>query len=193
MRCGQVDRLRELHVPLYFSDPRTLKDIPSTIDKLGTLLGTTPVASVASNAFRRDLAGLRARYAGRPVVDVFYQVWDDPLMTLNGESVISEVIGLCGGRNVFASLKPLVPTVSTKTVLAADPEVIVAASTGATPSAHPLPALDAWRAWPSMIAVARGNLFEIDGDWINRPTGRILLGAAALSTDLDAARARRPG
>jgi iron complex transport system substrate-binding protein len=43
-----------------------------------------------------------------------------------------------------------------------------------------------------MTAVARDNLFGIDGDLINRPTPRLALGAAQLCEDLDAARGRRP-
>ena len=187
----QIDRLRELHVPLFFSEPHRLDDIPVTIDKLGILLGTSAKASEASTAFRRDIAGLRTRYANQPPVSVFYQVWDDPLMTLNGSNTVSEVIELCGGRNVFADLKPLVPTISTEAVLVADPETIVTATPGATNSTHALPSLNAWRKWSSMKAVARGNLFGIDGDLINRPTPRLALGAAALCEDLDVARTRR--
>jgi iron complex transport system substrate-binding protein len=187
----QLDRLRDLHVPLYFSDPRKLDDIPATIDKLGTLLGTRNVAAQASDAFRRDIVNLRTRYASRPTVSVFYQVWNDPLMTLNGDNVVNEVIDLCGGHNVFADLKPLVPTVSTEAVLAANPEAIVTAKAGETRPEHPLPTLDSWRKWPSMAAVERGNLFGIDGDLINRPTPRLALGAAALCEDLELARERR--
>ena len=188
----QIDRLRELHVPLFFSEPHRLDDIPVTIDKLGILLGTSTEAEKASNAFRHDITNLRTRYANQPAVSVFYQVWDDPLMTLNGTHIVSEVIELCGGRNVFADLKPLVPTISTEAVLAADPEAIVTATPGATSSEHALPSLNTWRKWPSMKAVARGNLFGIDGDLINRPTPRLALGAAALCEDLEAARTRRP-
>jgi iron complex transport system substrate-binding protein len=188
----QIDRLRELHVPLFFSEPHRLDDIPVTIDKLGILLGTSADAHKASDAFRHDIAGLRTRYANRPPVSVFYQVWDDPLMTLNGTHIVSEVIDLCGGHNVFADLKPLVPTISTEAVLAADPEAIVTATPGATNSEHALPSLDSWRKWPSIKAVARGNLFGIDGDLINRPTPRLALGAAALCEDLELARTRRP-
>ncbi|QIN60838.1 Vitamin B12-binding protein [Caballeronia sp. SBC1] len=188
----QIDRLRELHVPMFFSEPHRLDDIPVTIDKLGVLLGTSAQANKASNAFRHDIAGLRARYSNRPPVSVFYQVWDDPLMTLNGTHIISEVIDLCGGHNVFTDLKPLVPTISTEAVLAADPEAIVTATPGATSSEHALPSLDAWRKWPSLKAVARGNLFGIDGDLINRPTPRLALAAATLCEDLEVARTRRP-
>ncbi|CAN7174177.1 cobalamin-binding protein [Caballeronia sp. LjRoot29] len=188
----QIDRLRELHVPLFFSEPHKLDDIPVTIDKLGVLLGTSAEANKASNAFRDNIAGLRTRYANRPPVSVFYQVWDDPLMTLNGTHIISEVIDLCGGHNVFNDLKPLVPTISTEAVLAANPEAIVTATPGATSSEHALPSLDAWRKWPSIKAVARNNLFGIDGDLINRPTPRLALGATALCEDLEVARTRRP-
>jgi iron complex transport system substrate-binding protein len=115
----QLDRLREMHVPLFFSEPHHLDDIAVSLTKLGQLLGTSPTADAAAAAYRRDIAQLRTQYANRPPVSVFYQVWDQPLMTLNGEHMVSDVIALCGGRNVFAKLEPLVPTVSTEAVLAA--------------------------------------------------------------------------
>ncbi|WP_133650784.1 cobalamin-binding protein [Paraburkholderia flava] len=188
----QLDRLRDLHIPLYFSEPRHLDDIAVTLTKLGRLLDTSTTADAAADTFRRDIATLRARYSTRAPVGVFYQVWDKPLMTLNGTHMISDVIALCGGRNVFAQLEPLVPTVSTEAVLAANPEAIVTASPGATAPDRPLPQLDTWRAWPALTAVARGNLFAIDGDLINRPAPRIAQGAAQLCEDLETARSRRP-
>ncbi|MGF6815356.1 iron complex transport system substrate-binding protein [Paraburkholderia atlantica] len=186
----QLERLRELHVPLFFSEPRRLDDIAVSLTKLGRLLGTSTSADAAAAAYRDDIARLRARYANRPVVSVFYQVWDRPLMTLNGEHMISDVIALCGGRNVFADLQPLVPTVSTEAVLAANPQAIVTAAPGATQPDTTLPQLDAWRAWPRLAAVANNNLFAIDGDLINRPAPRIAQGARQLCEDLELARSR---
>ncbi|MDR5792328.1 cobalamin-binding protein [Caballeronia sp. LZ008] len=187
----QMDRLQALGVPIYFSEPKHLDDIAASIGKLGALLGTQNEARAASDAFTREIARLRARYAERPRVSVFYEVWDDPLMTLNRDNVFDEVIGLCGGANVFAAEKPRVPTISTEAVLAANPEAIVTATPGATKPDRPLPALERWRRWTSMTAVARGNLFGIDGDLINRPTPRLALGADELCRDLEIARERR--
>lgn len=187
----QMDRLAALGIPLYYSEPTRLDDIAASIDKLGVLLGTEDTARAASAAFTRDIAQLRAKYARLAPVRVFYQVWDDPLMTLNGDNVFSEVIGLCGGVNVFAGQAPRVPTISTEAVLAANPEAIVTATPGATKPDRSLPALDRWKQWTSITAVARGNLFGIDGDVINRPTPRIAIGAAELCRDLDIARGRR--
>ncbi|CAB3755111.1 cobalamin-binding protein [Paraburkholderia solisilvae] len=188
----QIEQLRDLHVPLFFSEPHHLDDIAVTLTKLGELLGTSPVADKAARDYRGNIAQLRARYAMKPPVGVFYEVWERPLMTLNGTHLISDVIALCGGRNVFAQLEPLVPTVSTEAVLAANPEAIVTAAPGATASNTALPQLDSWRQWPAVTAVARNNLFAIDGDLINRPTPRLAQGAAQLCDDLETARSRRP-
>ena len=189
---AELERLRELHIPLFFSEPHRLDDIALTLTRLGILFGTSNTADAAASTFRQDIAQLRTRYTNRPPVSVFYQVWNQPLMTLNGTHMISDVITLCGGRNVFANLAPLVPTVSTEAVLAANPEAIVTASAGATKPDKPLPQFEPWRAWPNLKAVARNNLFAIDGDLIDRPAPRIAQGAAQLCEDLEVARSRRP-
>lgn len=189
----QLDRLRALGIPLYHSEPRHIDSVATDLIALGTLMGTGSQAQAAADDYRAKIAALRTRYAGRSPVSVFYEVWADPLMTLNGTHIISDVIALCGGRNVFANLAPLVPTVSTEAVVAADPEAIVTASQGATRADTPLPSLAAWHAWPRMTAVARGNLFAIDGDLISRPAPRLAQGAEQLCRDLDLARRRRPG
>lgn len=188
----ELERLRALGVALYDSEPHKLDDVATDLIALGTLFGTPAQADAAAADYRAKIAALGAQYAQRSPVSVFYQVWSDPLMTLSGAHVVSDLIALCGGRNVFAKLAPLVPTVSTEAVVAADPEAIVTASQGATAADAPLPSLASWRAWPKMTAVARGNLFAIDGDLINRPSPRLAEGAEQLCRDLEIARARRP-
>ncbi|WP_321891787.1 cobalamin-binding protein [Paraburkholderia tropica] len=186
----QIDRLRDLHIPLFFSEPHRLDDVATSLTRLGTLFGTDTAARAAADAYRRDIAQLRTRYAQRAPVRVFYEVWDQPLMTINGEQIVSDAITLCGGSNVFAALRPPVPTLSTEAVLAANPEAIVTASPGATAPDRPLPALDRWRAWPQLAAVAQGNLFAIDGDLLSRAGPRLAQGAEQLCKDLDQARVR---
>ncbi|WP_258181976.1 cobalamin-binding protein [Burkholderia gladioli] len=194
-RHGNADRqtaqLAALGVPLYFSEPKRLDDVAVSLDKLGRLLGTREQADRAAADYRQRIAALRARYSARPPVTVFLQIWDRPLTTLNGAQIVSDVLRLCGGRNVFAALQPVAPTVSDEAVLAADPEAIVATAQGATASDASLPSLDRWRRWPSLAAVARSNLFAVDGDWLTRPTPRLALGAEQVCRDLETARERR--
>jgi len=182
-----VDRLIDMGIPVYFSDPRRLGDVATSLERLGRLAGTEPVAHRAAQAFDSRLQRLRARYARRAKVTVFYEIWNSPLLTVNGEHMISHVIELCGGRNVFADVPVLTPQVGVEAVLARDPQVIVASAIGGR---RP-PWLDDWRRWPWLAAVRSGNLYFIDSDLMNRQTPRILDGAKRLCGELDAARRGR--
>jgi iron complex transport system substrate-binding protein len=168
-------------------------DIPRSIEALGTLLDTRASAHDAAQQFRQRVDALRQRYASRPPVPVFYQVWEQPLMTLNGQHIFSDLLALCGGRNVFASEPLLVPTVSVEAVIAANPEVLLTASMGATQGNRPIDTLDSWKRWPQLLAVQRGNLFSINGDLINRFGPRLADAATQLCEDLEQARMRRLG
>ncbi|CAJ0711791.1 cobalamin-binding protein [Ralstonia mannitolilytica] len=189
----QLDRLRALGIPLFFSEPHRMADIPRSIEALGTLLDTRASAHDAAQQFRQRVDGLRNRYSGSPPVTVFYQVWEQPLMTLNGQHIFSDMLALCGGRNVFASEPLLVPTVSVEAVIAANPEVLLTASMGATQGNRPIDTLDGWKRWPQLLAVQRGNLFTINGDLINRFGPRLVEAATQLCEDLEEARTRRLG
>ncbi|TCO76534.1 iron complex transport system substrate-binding protein [Plasticicumulans lactativorans] len=181
-----LQQLEALGLPVYRSEPRHLGDIADDIERLGVLAGTEAVAQPAAAAFRARLATLRARYAGRRPVRVFYQVWNQPLYTLNGEHLISELLAACGGVNVFAALPALAAQVNVEAVLAADPEAIIAAGMAEAN----VDWLDAWRRWPQLAAAARGNLFLVHPDLLNRHGPRVLDGMEQICTALDTARSR---
>ena len=184
----QLDVLRALGVPVYWSEPRTLDAIGDAIERLGALAGTEAAARPAARAWRARLAALRARHRDRPPVDVFHQIWEQPLMTVNGRHLISEVLQLCGGRNVFAAMTALAPQVAAEAVLEADPEVIGTAGSGPPRDAG----LGPWLAWPRLRAVALGNLYVVDHDLISRHGPRILDGTERICDAIEAARGRRP-
>jgi iron complex transport system substrate-binding protein len=180
----QVARLRTLGIPVYLSEPRRLEDIPATLERLGMLTATEAPAQEAARAFRAGLQALRERYSGQRRVTVFYQVWHRPLVTVSGGQIISEVIGLCGGVNVFADLPELAPQIGIEAVLGADPEIIVASGAG---EERP-PWLEDWRRWTHLQAVERDLLVFVAPDLIQRATPRILEGARALCELIERAR-----
>ena len=170
------------------TETRRIEDVPADLERLGALSGTGVGARAAAAKFRERLAALRTRHAERPKVRVFYQVWNQPLMTVGGQQIISDAIRLCGGENVFAALKPMAAAVTVEAVLAADPEAIVASGMGEERPEW----LDEWRRWPALTAVGRNNLFFVHPDHLQRHTPRILDGIERLCEHLETARARRP-
>ena len=181
--AGQVERMQSLGMTVFISEPRQLLDVPDTLLRLGRLAGTEQVAQANADNFIRRYHQLRQRYAQRPVVSMFYQIWEQPLMTLNGEHLFSDVVRLCGGRNVFADLPALAPQIDIEAVLVVDPEVIVVAA-----DKKDSPLLAAWERWPSLSAVAHGHVYAIVRDRLVRHSPRILDGAEELCVILEGAR-----
>ena len=182
-----VERIAALGIPVFRSEPRELEDIARTMETLGRLAGTQAPAGAAARTFRERAARIERRYAQRARVRVFYQVWDRPLVTVNGDHVISKVMRLCGGENVMAALPALAPEIDRESVLRADPEAIVASGPdGARPAW-----LDAWRAFPALAAVRHDNLYSIRPELLQRHTPRLLDGAEELCRILEAVRLKR--
>jgi iron complex transport system substrate-binding protein len=179
-----LEKLKKLGFVVFLSEPRKITDIAANIEHLGQLAGTAIYARKASREFLEQYQELRLRYEKKKKVKVFYQIWDQPLMTINGEHLISKIINLCGGENSFAKLTGLAPTVSPEAVLTADPEVIITGGMGRDKKDW----LSFWQQWPELRAVKRNNLFFINPEIIQRQSPRILLGAQKLCEYLDLAR-----
>lgn len=183
--ASQVARLRALGIAVFDSEPREFAAIASSLERLATLAGTEATGHAAARDFRVRMQTLASTYQQRAAVPVFYQIWRAPLMTLNGKSMVSAAIRLCGGSNIFAQLPQIAPVVGTEAVLQANPEVIL---TGGEDEAA---ALADWRRFPALLAVQRNNLFVINADWLARAGPRLLDGTELLCRQLDSARRKR--
>jgi iron complex transport system substrate-binding protein len=176
--------LERLNLQLYVTETYRLDDISATLLEFGRFAGTEPVAAAAAHSYQTELAQLRSRYAARPRLKVFYQVWDRPLYTLSGRHVVSEVLSLCGGDNVFADLSTLAPAVDKEAVLARDPDVILVGAAGADGDRQ----IAEWSQFGRLRAVRTHHLYAVDPSLVGRMTPRILQGIRDVCGLLDEAR-----
>jgi iron complex transport system substrate-binding protein len=194
----ELAQLEAAGLRLVYLEPQRLDEIARAIERVGTLLGREDAATQKALALTSALAALRATHVADEPVRVFYQVWQQPLMTVNDRQLVSDVIRLCGGRNVFGDLAQLVPQLSTESVVAEQPEVIMAArETGPEAAAGGArrepghPAFAMWSGFTQMPAVKHRWLYTLPGDVISRQGPRIDQGARALCQALDEVRAER--
>ena len=181
---SQLERVADLGIPVFWLAPRTFEDIARAVEDLALLTDQPPVGKARADSFRDRIASLESSYARAKPVRVFYQIWDQPLMTVNRDELISKAIDLCGGVNVFGDLPRLVPRISREAVLAANPDVIVTAGQAGNNRW-----LEDWQQFPGLTAVSTGNLFLEPPDLLARPTLRIVEGAGHLCQTLEQARA----
>ncbi|MFT4518269.1 MAG: iron complex transport system substrate-binding protein [Halioglobus sp.] len=173
--------LENLGIPVYVSELRHLSEIPQSIHRLSLLAGTDNIGIKEAARIEGELQKLRKVYGQEKAVSVFYQIWNEPLQTVNGDHLISELITLCGGRNIFTEAASLAPRISIESVLLHDPQAIVASGMG---EARP-EWLDQWRSYPHLTAVSQDALFFINPNHVQRPTSRILKGAQRLCEQLE--------
>lgn len=178
-----LEALRRLGPPVYVNEPGALDSIATSMQRLGRLTAA-PQAEDAARAFRQRISELREHHAGRTPVRVFYQVWQQPLMTLSGRHVLTEAMTLCGGRNVFADLSPIAPQVSIEAVLAADPQLIATAE----PDARASDALDPWRRHAALSATRLGQFATLDANTLNRHSPRMAEAIGTLCERIENAR-----
>jgi iron complex transport system substrate-binding protein len=171
--------------------PKKLSDIAKDIETIGKTLGTESIAKKNADALRLKITELSTKQQnsklknnGDRKVRVFYQVWAQPLMTLNQDHIIGDIIQLCGGEQLFAREKVLVPTVSREAVIKANPEIIFTAVDSAKIKTD-------WSMWSSFsqLAATKNKAFiDLDGDIISRPSPRIMQGAQKICAEINKVR-----
>lgn len=182
--ADKIQKLRDLGLTVFASEPQRLADVGQLLRTLGQLTGHSFSANRAALSYARRLDELTQRYHHQRPVRVFYQIWHRPMQTLNDKHIVNDVISLCGGVNVFAKQREIAPKVTVEAVIALDPELII---TGVSDSKRPS-WFDDWQLWPSITAVKKNQLFVVNADTMVRHAPRILLGAEQLCRHLAKAR-----
>ncbi len=176
-----VARLRRLSIPVYVTETRRLAGILKLLRGIGRLTARERLAERAAQNFADRVRELEAGARGQMIVSTFIEIWHDPLLSVNDEHIMSEVVSLCGGKNILANAPILTPSIGLETLLEANPQVIVGG--GSAFSADDF--RRTWQRHPSLLAVKRDAIFYVNPDWIQRATPRILLGAKAICDGLD--------
>jgi iron complex transport system substrate-binding protein len=181
-----VERIRALNLSVVSFQTHRLEHVALVLREIGRLAGTSEVAERAAADYERSIRELRERYRNRTTVSVFIEVDDRPLYTVNGRHIMSEIVELCGGRNVFADLNALAPAIGIEAVIAANPQAIISTDDTVQDAAA------VWSRWRHIEAVRTGNVYTLRSDDIARATTRLTVAAEAVCRTLDTARQRLP-
>jgi iron complex transport system substrate-binding protein len=179
-----IERIRALHLPVVAFQTQRLEHVATALREIGRLAGTSEVAERAASDYERRIQALRDRYRDRAPVSVFIEVDERPLYTVNGKQIISEIVELCGGRNVFADLNEFAPAISVEAVIAANPQAILSTDDTVPDAAA------TWKRWSHIEAVRSGNVFTLRSDDIARATTRLTVATESVCRTLDTARQR---
>ncbi len=186
----QVEYLEPLNVPVFISAPMTLDDIPDSIETIGILLGTRDVASAKAQSLREQLRQLeRPLSPGARPVRVLIQLGPNPEFSLNDSHILSDVIRLCGGINVFGDSPAIAPRIGVESVLASKPDLVIVGTDKQAKQADPTATARTFWKKAGLDAAMLDRVHGLDADIIFRPGPRLIEQAGSICRLIDQARA----
>ena len=174
-----AETFADLGIPTFFFSFSSLEDIARSIRATGELLGTETQADAAADSLEAAFATLRDRtseVAAKPLVLLLNG--DRTLYAFGEGSYTHDLIRLAGGVSATADLGTPAPVLSEEFVLNAKPDVVIG-SFGEGYGAADLLALHP--TWDVVPAVQNGRVYNLHGDFFQRPGPRLLEGARRLA------------
>lgn len=176
----QLQRLETLGLSLVRIKSEKLTDLPEQWRRLGELLDRQLRAEELIAEFNTTLQQLSAK--DRRPVRTFYELWHQPLMSVNGQGWLGEILTLCGAQNILHNAVAAYPQVSVEAVLAAETELILASNE------LPEDWRAAWRNWPQIPAVTQDQLYTVEADYLHQLTLETLIGVSQVCSAVERAR-----
>ncbi|HVV42607.1 MAG TPA: cobalamin-binding protein [Nitrobacter sp.] len=166
-------------VAIHVFNHRDIAGIFAMIRTVGALVGVAARADDLASCYERRLAAIAATPRPAPRPKVYFEEWDDPL--ISGIGWVSELIGIAGGIDILPELRTQKAAkdriVAPDAVRTAAPDVILASWCGKKVVPDRIRRRPGWTDIP---AVRNGRIVEIKSPLILQP------GPAALTDGLDA-------
>ena len=166
--------LQEARIPVLVLETRTIGDIYTTIETLGTLLKKSNQAHTLVGDIKKRFAVIHSQQH-KPAPRTLVVIQRHPLMVVGTHSFISEILTQTGIHNVVPEGRSAYPTISIEEVIAWQPEVIIDIDPNSTP--------ETWQDYQSVPAVRNRQVFSLSPN-IFRPGPRIALAAEMIANAL---------
>ncbi len=170
-----IEALEKAGVPVVALDPQGFEGIYDDILLVGQITDHAEEAEALVADMKARVAAVTAAVADIPAEErlkVFYEVWDEPLMTAGPDTFIGQMIELAGGVNIFGDMEEQYPQVSAEVVIERNPDVILGPDSHAdalTPEK-----IAARPGWENIKAVQTGRIYTVNGDIVSRAGPRVV-------------------
>lgn len=178
---SDIDKMKRLGLNVVFSNPKDINDVATELRYFGELTYRQQQAEKVALAYEQRLQKLRTTHLEKPAIAVFYQLWSEPMMTINGTTWINQLIEVCQGVNVFADNATPYPKISIENVIVAQPHLMILPDENAD---KPQPVID-WHKWPEIPAVKNNKFIHVDADLLHRFSTRMLSGIEDMCEKID--------
>jgi iron complex transport system substrate-binding protein len=165
--------------------PETIDDVMDTIEKIGVLTGNSDKAKEVVADMKSERDEIISKVKDLETKRVFYEVYNDPLMTAGPGSFIDELINLAGGENIAKDADSPYPQYDVEKLIEKNPEVYLIPDDSTTT----LETLKERPGFENIDAIKNSQVYFLDADIVSRAGPRIIEGleeiAKAIHPEID--------
>ena len=165
-----IKRLEQLGITVFCLDAESVDQVIKNIQMTGEIMGVPEAAQKLTSEMQAkvDAVVLKVKDQERPVV--FFEVWDEPLMSAGPGTFINSLIELAGGQNLAGDADTRFPQLSMEVLFERDPDVYIANDF------HKQSDIMARPGYENLTAVKTDRVHIIDDDLVTLPGPRVVLG-----------------
>lgn len=183
-KASDIEQMEKMGLNIIYSEPGKIEDVARELRKLGKHTGYEAQAETVASGYLKRLAALRQQHANIAPMKVFYQLWPEPMRTINKGTLINQLIEVCQGQNVFADNPTPYPQIGIENVIVAQPELIILPD---EKSNQVQPVIN-WQKWQEIPAVKHQRFIRVNADLMHRFSTRMLDGIEDMCKKIDAFR-----
>ena len=171
-----ANKMRSLGLNVLILSPHSLDDVLSNILTVGNATGnSSQVFDLVDDLKQRIDAIVENSKTVSVKPRVYFEVWNDPYISVNSATWIGNLISLAGGENLFAEAVSEWPMISPEDVISLDPDILLFPVIPGVPRFwESFEAVKKRQGWANINAVKNQRLYEVLRDCISRPGPRLV-------------------
>jgi iron complex transport system substrate-binding protein len=179
-----IPKLEDRGLTVLALAPKTIDEVLAAITLVGKATGAEKEAAALTSEMQQRVDAITDKTRDLPpgdIPEVFYVLWQDPLMTVGTNTLQDQLINLAGSRNIGRVVTDYAD-ISLEDVVAANPEVIIAATSHGSGEDQTFTYVRDEPRLRDTAAVRNGRLYAVDGNLTSRPGPRIVDGLEWLAS-----------
>jgi len=156
--------------------PHSMNDVLDNILLVGRATGNAAEANnLVENLRQRIDTIVTKSKVGSRIPKVYFEVWNDPYMSVSSGTWIGNLINLAGGTNIFGEAVSEWPIIRPEKIIQRNPDIIVFPVIPDVPRFWgSFEAVKKRSGWKNVNAVRNGSLYEVPRDYVSRPGPRLV-------------------
>lgn len=170
------ENFKKLGIKTFALDATTIDEVISNIELIGVIMDVEDNAKIMAEDMkvRKEFIEEKAKDLEKPLV--FFEVWDEPLLSAGPNTFIADILNISGGINFAQDSNTDYPQVSLELLIEKDPDFYIAIDHKRNTDISDRPGFE------GLKAIQNSKYYRIPDDFVTLPGPRIIEGLEKIAS-----------